>query len=95
MSAIVGWSLTFRMLVVGLALALLAIGVSQLRSTRVDVLPESSPPYVEIQTEALGLSAAEVEQFVTVPMEALMLSDVAWVETIRLPIGARACPPSS
>ncbi len=83
MRAIVGWSLTFRVLVVGLALALLAIGVAQLRSTPVEVLPEYTPPYVEIQTEALGLSSAEVEQFVTVPMEALMLSNVAWVETIR------------
>jgi Cu/Ag efflux pump CusA len=81
--AIVGWSLSFRVLVVGLAVALMAIGVAQLRSTSVDVLPEYSPPYVEIQTEALGLSAAEVEQFVTVPMEALMLSNVAWVETVR------------
>ena len=32
-----------------------------------DVLPEFTPAYVEIQTESLGLSAAEVEQLLTVP----------------------------
>ncbi len=83
MESIVRLSLRFRLLVIGLAAVLVIIGVSQLRATPVDVLPEYAPPYVEIQTEALGLSAAEVEQFVTVPMEALMLNGVAWVETIR------------
>jgi CzcA family heavy metal efflux pump len=61
----------------------MVLGVAQLRDTPVDVLPEYAPPYVEIQTEALGLSAAEVEDLVTVPIEALLLSNVAWVESIR------------
>jgi multidrug efflux pump subunit AcrB len=34
-----------------------------------DVLPESSPVTVDIQTEALGLSAPEVEELVTDPLE--------------------------
>ena len=34
------------------------------------------PPYVEVQTEALGLSAAEVEQLITVPLEADLLNGV-------------------
>ena len=83
MSAIVRWSLSFRTLVLGLALALIVLGGLQLRDATLDALPEYTPPYVEIQTEALGLSAAEVEQFVTVPMEALMLNGVAFVDTIR------------
>ena len=35
----------------------------------VDVFPEFAPPRVEIQTPCLGLSAAEVESLVTVPLE--------------------------
>ena len=35
----------------------------------VDVFPEFAPPRVEIQTACLGLSAAEVEELVTVPLE--------------------------
>jgi len=38
---------------------------------------------VEIQTEALGLSAEEVEQLITVPMEQDLLNGVPWMETIR------------
>ena len=35
----------------------------------VDVFPEFAPPRVEIQTACLGLSASEVEELVTVPLE--------------------------
>jgi Cu/Ag efflux pump CusA len=73
----------FRLLVVALAAAVLALGVIQLQGTRVDALPEFSPPYVEIQTEALGLSAAEVEQLITVPLEADLLNGVAFLDEIR------------
>lgn len=48
-----------------------------------DVLPEFTPPYVEIQTEALGLSAVEVEQLITSPMEENLLNGVAWLDEIR------------
>jgi multidrug efflux pump subunit AcrB len=48
-----------------------------------DNLPEFSPPHVEIQTEALGLSAVEVEQLITSPMEADLLNGVAWLDEIR------------
>jgi multidrug efflux pump subunit AcrB len=49
----------------------------------VDVLPEFSPPYVEIQTEALGLSAKEVEAMITVPMQQDLLAGVAWLDVVR------------
>ncbi|HEU5264145.1 MAG TPA: efflux RND transporter permease subunit [Gaiellaceae bacterium] len=76
-------SLKFRLLVVALATATLVVGVSQLRDMPVDVLPEFVPPTVEIQTEALGLSAAEVEQLITVPMEQDLLVGVAFLDDIR------------
>jgi Cu/Ag efflux pump CusA len=55
----------------------------QLRDAPADVLPEFTPPYVEIQTEALGLSAEEVEQLITVPMEADLLNGVEGIEVLR------------
>jgi Cu/Ag efflux pump CusA len=48
-----------------------------------EVLPEFSPPYAEIQTEALGLSADEVEQLITVPLEQDLLNGVEGVDVIR------------
>jgi Cu/Ag efflux pump CusA len=80
---IVGSSLRFRLLVVGIAAAVMAIGITQLRNQPVDVLPEFSPPYVEVQTEALGLSAEEVEQLVTVPLEADLLNGTKGVTVLR------------
>ncbi|HLB49163.1 MAG TPA: efflux RND transporter permease subunit, partial [Anaerolineales bacterium] len=80
MRSIVGSSLKFQFLVVTIAAVVMAVGVVQLGSMPVDVLPEFSPPYVEIQTEALGLSAEEVEQMITVPMEQDLLAGVAWTD---------------
>ena len=80
---IFGAILRFRFLVVVMAAALMVLGIIQLRHMPVDVLPEFSPPYVEIQTEALGLSTEEVEQFITVPLEHNLLNGVAWLDKIR------------
>ena len=80
---IVGSSLRFRGLVVAIAAGLMFFGITQLRDAPVDVLPEFSPPTVEVQTEALGLSAAEVEQLITVPIEQDLLAGVAFLDEIR------------
>ena len=42
-----------------------------------------TPPTVEVQTEALGLSATEVEQLITVPLEQDLLNGIAWLKDIR------------
>ena len=83
MTAIIRSSLRFRLLVVAVAAGVLAVGIAQLRSAPVDVLPEFTPPYAEIQTEALGLSATEVENLITVPLEADLLNGVEGVKVIR------------
>ena len=41
------------------------------------------PPSVEIQTEALGLSAAEVEQLITLGLEQDLLNGVPWLDRIH------------
>ncbi|MGI8692135.1 MAG: efflux RND transporter permease subunit [Geodermatophilaceae bacterium] len=73
----------FRLLVVAMAAAIVGLAVLQLPNMPVDTLPEFAPAHVEIQTEALGLSAVEVEQLITAPMEADLLNGVAWLEEIR------------
>ena len=81
--SIVRSSLRFRLLVLGIAAGVMVVGITQLRDAPVDVLPEFTPPYVEVQTEALGLSAEEVEQLITVPLEADLLNGVEGVDEIR------------
>ncbi len=80
---IIGSSLKFRLVVAALAALLLVFGFTRLEPKPVDVLPEFSRPYVEIQSEALGLSAEEVEAMITTPLEADMLNGTPWVEEIR------------
>lgn len=79
---IIGSSLQLRHLVVILAAALFAFGAVSLRAMPVDVYPEFDPPLVEVQTEARGLSATEVEALITVPTEADLLNGVAWLDQI-------------
>jgi Cu/Ag efflux pump CusA len=76
-------SLRFWRLVVALATGLMVFGLTQLRSAPVDVYPEFRPPAVEVQTEALGLSAVEVEQLITVPLEQDLLNGVPWLDRIH------------
>jgi Cu/Ag efflux pump CusA len=83
MHRIVGASLKFRLVVVALAAGLLFFGIAQMRAMPVDVLPEFTPPYVEIQTESLGLSAQEVEQLITVPLEQDLLNGLPWSARAR------------
>ena len=68
-SWIIGSSLKFRFLVLAVAAALLVFGAQQLRKMPVDVFPEFAPPQVEIQTEGPGMTSAEVEELITIPME--------------------------
>src|SRR5947209_663799 len=79
---IVGSSLRFRYVVVGLAAALIFFGIQQVQKQKLDVFPEFAPTQVQIQTEALGLSASEVEQLITVPLEN-GLTGVPRVATVR------------
>lgn len=66
---IVATSLRYRYLVVFVAAVLTLLGISRISEMPVDVFPEFAPPRVEVQTPSLGLSSAEVEALVTIPLE--------------------------
>src|SRR5689334_5578511 len=72
MGWIIGSSLRFRHLVAAAAAAMIALGITVLPSMHVDVFPEFAPPRVLIQTACVGLSTSDVEQLVTVPIEAAL-----------------------
>jgi CzcA family heavy metal efflux pump len=79
---LVDLSLRNRIVVAALAVLLVIGAVRTLRTTALDVFPEFAPPLVEVQTEAPGLSANDVEALVTVPLEAA-LNGVPGLDTIR------------
>src|SRR5882724_4438048 len=82
MRAIISASLRFRYLVAALGISLVYFGAMRVNELPVDVFPEFAPPKVEIQTICLGLSPAEVESLVTVPLENA-LAGVPGVDVMR------------
>src|SRR5688500_17027992 len=80
---IVGAGVRAKVLVLILAAAAAVMGVVQLWATPIEPVPEFAPVTVEVQSEALGLSAQEVEDLVTVPLESNLLSGVAWVDRMQ------------
>src|SRR5207302_7648411 len=79
---IIGASLSFRFLTLGIATALLVFGSQQLRKMPVDVFPEFAPPKVEVQTEGPGMTSTELEELISIPMED-QLRGVPGVESVR------------
>lgn len=68
-----GWlveiALRMRVAVMALSVLLIIVGIRLIPEMPLDVFPEFAPPYIEIQTEAPGLSAEEVENLVSFPLE--------------------------
>jgi Cu/Ag efflux pump CusA len=83
MNWLVSSGLKFGRMAVALVIALPLLALAGWRSAPVDVYPEFMPATVEIQTEALGLSAAEVEHFITLGMEQDLLNGVPWLTSIH------------
>ncbi len=69
LAGIVRFSLRYRGVVIALACLLFLYGLYTLPDAKFDVFPEFAPPQAVIQTEAVGLSAEQVEILVTQPIE--------------------------
>ena len=80
---LVSSSLRLRTLIVVVAAGLLMLGVASLWNKPLDVIPEFSPLSLTVKTESLGLSSAEVESLITVPLEADLLNGVPWLQVIQ------------
>src|SRR4051812_35989088 len=69
LSRIVGWTLERPRLMIAMAILLLVYGGIVLSRAKLDVFPDFVPAQVEVQTDAPGLTAPQVEQLVTRPAE--------------------------
>ncbi len=82
LNKIILWSLHNRLVVLILAVLLVIVGLRTALQAPLDVFPDFAPPQVIIQTEAASLSAEEVEQLVTLPIE-YALNGTSELATIR------------
>ena len=69
---IVDFALGNRLLVVGLALILFAWGIISFERLPIEAYPDVADNYVEIITQWPGISAEQIEQQVTIPLETAM-----------------------
>ena len=76
MRAVIDALTRFRILVIAVAAGIIVAGILTLPRMSTDTLPETSPVTVDVQIEALGLSAPEVEELVTVPLEKNLLRGI-------------------
>ncbi len=84
LNRIIDWAVYNRLLVVLALLATVVGGVLLLPKLNLDAFPDVTNVQVQINTEAQGLAAEEVEQLITFPVEAVMyaLPDVEEVRSI-------------
>ena len=82
LAAIIEFSIRRAGLVLLLAAGLVVWALVRLPGMAVDVFPELNAPRVTVMTESAGLSADEVEAYVTFPVETAM-SGVAGVRRVR------------
>ncbi len=84
LDSIISWSVRNRLLVVIALLAMTVGAFLVLPKLNLDAFPDVTNVQVQINTEARGLAAKEVEQLITFPIEAVMyaLPDVEEVRSI-------------
>ena len=76
------WIIRNRIAVIFAFLSIMVLGIIAYRELPLDAIPDAAPPMVQVFTEAPGLSAQEVERFITYPLE-MSLMGIPGVEKVR------------
>jgi len=69
MNAIIGFALKHRLLMLALFVGVMAGGALAFRQLNIEAYPDPTPPMVDIVTQSPGLSAEEIERYITIPIE--------------------------
>jgi len=79
-NSLVAFGLKNRALVLVLFVLSMVGGVFAFRALNIEAYPDPVPPYVNIITQAPGLSAEEMERYVTIPIE----TQVSAIQNLRI-----------
>jgi cobalt-zinc-cadmium resistance protein CzcA len=79
MDRLVALAVHRRYLMVGLFVAVLIGGLIAFKQLNIEAYPDPTPPMVDIVTQSPGLSAAEIERYITIPIE----TQIAGIKNLR------------
>src|ERR1700741_2997220 len=82
MDRLVAIAVNRRYLMVGLLTVVLIGGLIAFKQLNIEAYPDPTPPMVDIVTQSPGLSAEEIERYITIPIEA-GVSGIKNLRTIR------------
>src|SRR5947208_4996702 len=86
MDRLVALAVNRRYLMVGLFVAVLIGGVIAFNQLNIEAYPDPTPPMVDVITQSPGLSAEEIERYITIPIETQVaaLRNLTTIRTISL-----------
>ncbi len=82
MNALIAFSIKQRVLVLALFVMTFVGGVLAFRQLNIEAYPDPTPPMVDIITQSPGLSAEEIERYITIPIET-QTSALRHLNTVR------------
>ncbi|MGJ5206143.1 efflux RND transporter permease subunit [Bradyrhizobium sp. HKCCYLR20261] len=80
MDRLVAFAVNRRFLMVGLFVAMIVGGLVAFQQLNIEAYPDPTPPMVDIVTQSPGLSAEEIERYITIPLE----TQVAGIKNMKV-----------
>src|ERR1700680_3384278 len=80
MDRLVAFAVSRRFLMVGLFTAVIIGGLIAFQHLNIEAYPDPTPPMVDIVTQSPGLSAEEIERYITIPLE----TQVAGIKNLKV-----------
>src|SRR6201991_3509382 len=86
MDRLVSFAVERRYMMVGLFAAVVIGGLIAFRALNIEAYPDPPPPMVDVVTQSPGLSAEEIERYITIPIETQVagLKNLKTIRTISL-----------
>jgi cobalt-zinc-cadmium resistance protein CzcA len=82
MDRLVALAVNRRFLMVGLFVLVLVGGLIAFKQLNIEAYPDPTPPMVDVVTQSPGLSAEEIERYITIPLET-QVAGIKNLQTIR------------
>ncbi len=80
MDRLVAFAVSRRFLMLGLLAAVIVGGLIAFQQLNIEAYPDPTPPMVDIVTQSPGLSAEEIERYITIPLE----TQIAGIKNLKV-----------